>query len=134
MLYPFLWNSLYLEIFHKNEVQTVIFRCLTCLNLNWIQSYSIKLVKNSFFHAWKCIISGLFCRSVFWHLLENQLSHLDNGYFFKILWSFHEIQNQVKCRLENKIFFELSTNEFFGLTFVSFLGETVSTLLLHTQC
>ena len=59
----------YMKIFHKKEVQTVILRCLVCLNLNWIKSYDIILVKRFFFHAWKCIISGLFCRSEFWHLL-----------------------------------------------------------------
>ena len=43
----------YIEIFHKTEVQTVILRCLVCLNLNWIQSYIIILVKNSFFSCLK---------------------------------------------------------------------------------
>ena len=28
----------------------------------------------------------------------NQLSHFQNGYFFKILLRFHEPYNQVKCR------------------------------------
>ena len=27
----------YMKIFHKKEVQTVILRCLLCLNLNWIK-------------------------------------------------------------------------------------------------
>ena len=41
------------------------------LCLDWIKSYDIILVKNIFFfHAWKCIITGLFCRSEFWHLLR----------------------------------------------------------------
>ena len=35
----------YMIIFHKTEVQTVILRCLVCLNLNWIKSYDIILVK-----------------------------------------------------------------------------------------
>ena len=97
-----------IEIFHKTEVQTVILRCLVCENLNWIQSYDIILVKNSFFYAWKCIISGLFCRSVFWHLLGNQLSYFNNGYFFKILWSFHETQYNTGKKM--KLFFELFIN------------------------
>ena len=42
---------------------------------------------------------------------ENQLSHFQNGYFFKTLWSFHEPQNQVKCGLENKMHF-LKFNQF----------------------
>ena len=47
----------YIEVFHKTEVQTVILRCLVCLNLNWIKSDNIILVKNFFFfHTWKCII------------------------------------------------------------------------------
>ena len=29
----------YMSIFHKTEIQTVILRCLMCLNLNWIKSY-----------------------------------------------------------------------------------------------
>ena len=58
------------NIFHKTEVQTVILRCLGHLYLNWIKSYDTILVKNTFFHAWKCIISGLFYQCEFWHLLR----------------------------------------------------------------
>ena len=29
-------------IFHKTEVQTVILRCLTGLNLNWFKSYGLR--------------------------------------------------------------------------------------------
>ena len=63
------FNANYTNIFHTIEVQTVILKCLVYLYLNWIKSYNIILVKNIFFHAWKCIISGLF----------------------------HETHNQVKC-------------------------------------
>ena len=38
----------YMKIFHTTEIQTVILRCLGRLNLNWIKSYNIKLVKNIF--------------------------------------------------------------------------------------
>ena len=31
----------YINIFYKNKVQTIILRCLTSLNLNWIKSYSL---------------------------------------------------------------------------------------------
>ena len=31
-----------MSIFHKTEIQTVIFRCLTSLNLNWYKSYDKK--------------------------------------------------------------------------------------------
>ena len=29
----------YIDIFHKTEIQTVILRCILCLNVNWIKSY-----------------------------------------------------------------------------------------------
>ena len=58
----------YMSIFHKTEVQTVILRCLGCLNLNWIKSYNMILITIKRMFAWKCIISRVVCRSVFWHL------------------------------------------------------------------
>ena len=57
----------YIDVFHKTEDQTVILRCLTCLYLNWIKSYDILLVKVVFFHACKCIISGVLCEVSFWY-------------------------------------------------------------------
>jgi hypothetical protein len=44
----------YMKIFHKKEVQMVILRCLVCLNLNWIKSYNLILVKIIFlsFLSW----------------------------------------------------------------------------------
>ena len=40
-----LWSFLdnFIDIFHKIEIQTVILRCLVCLNLNWIKSYDITI-------------------------------------------------------------------------------------------
>ena len=35
----------YMVIFHKTEVQTVILRHLTSLNVNWIKSYGINHTK-----------------------------------------------------------------------------------------
>ena len=35
----------FMSIFHETEVQTVILRCLVSLNLNWVKSYFIILVK-----------------------------------------------------------------------------------------
>ena len=35
-LWSFVGN--YIDIFHKTEIQTIILRCLVCLNLNWIKS------------------------------------------------------------------------------------------------
>ena len=40
ILRPFFAN--FISIFHKTEVQTVILRCLTNLNLNWYNSYDTK--------------------------------------------------------------------------------------------
>ena len=39
-IWPFFTNCM--VIFHKNEIQTVILRCLTILNLNWYKSYDTK--------------------------------------------------------------------------------------------
>ena len=41
-----------LDIFHKPEIQTVILRCLVCLNLNWIKNYDI-VVRISIFSCLK---------------------------------------------------------------------------------
>ena len=38
--WPFFSNSMF--IFHKNEVQTVILRCLTSLSLKWYKIYDTK--------------------------------------------------------------------------------------------
>ena len=48
---PFLANCM--KIFHKKEVQTVILRCLVCLNLNWTKSYNLILVKFIFLSCLK---------------------------------------------------------------------------------
>ena len=45
--------AIFMNIFHKNEVQMVILRCLVSLNLNWIKSYYIILVKKDFFPCLK---------------------------------------------------------------------------------
>ena len=39
----------YMKIFPKSEVQTEIWRCLECLNLNWIKSYKIICISQTFF-------------------------------------------------------------------------------------
>ena len=41
--------SNYMDIFHKTETQTVILRCLVCLNINLIKSYDIISSSNIFF-------------------------------------------------------------------------------------
>ena len=43
----------YIDIFLKTEIQMVLLRCSVCLNLNWIKSYNIMLVKNIFFSCLK---------------------------------------------------------------------------------
>ena len=88
------FSANYIDNFHKTEVLMVILRCIVGLNLNWIKSNNMILVKIYFCHAWKCIISGLIYRSEFWYLWGIQLSYFQNGYFTKILWGFHETNNQ----------------------------------------
>ena len=77
------FSANYTNIFHKTEVQTVILRCLVYLCLNWIKSQDIILVKNIFFSCLKCIISGLFCRSEFWHLLRKPALIFSKWLFFQ---------------------------------------------------
>ena len=101
----------------------VILRCIVGLNLNWIKSNNMILVKIYFCHAWKCIISGLIYRSEFWYLWGIQLSYFQNGYFAKILWIFHETHNQVKCRYENKIVFWTFYLQNFEYSFVLFVSN-----------
>ena len=62
-IWPLFWKlHYYIIIFDKAEIQTVILRCLTSLNLNWYKSYdtkpkntknekakNVELVKTSFF-------------------------------------------------------------------------------------
>ena len=43
----------YIKIFHKTEIQTVILRCLVCLNLNWIKSNNTILAKLFIFSCLK---------------------------------------------------------------------------------
>ena len=46
--------------------------------------------KKHFFHAWKCIISGLFCQSEFWDLLRKSCFMISKRLFFQnsleLLW------------------------------------------------
>ena len=72
----------FMNIFHKTEVQTVILRCLVSLNLNWIKSNYIILVKEKIIpclkmHHFRAIsprwiltplkeISAIFSKWLFW--------------------------------------------------------------------
>ena len=73
----------YIDIFHKTEIQTVILRCLVCLNLNWVKSYDIFWLKYLFFHAWKSIISGVKYRSKFWYLRRKPAVMFSKWVFFQ---------------------------------------------------
>ena len=96
----------YINVFQKTEIQMVNLRCLVGLNLNWIKSYGIISVQVIFFHAWKCIISGLFWKSEILHLLRKPALIFSNdyvqtpsihhfkGFFIKILP--YEIKNWQK--------------------------------------
>ena len=70
----------YTKIFQKTEIQMVILRCLVGLNLNWIKSYGHNVNWYIFFHAWKCIISGLVWESEIWHLPRKTAVIFLNGY------------------------------------------------------
>ena len=63
-------------IFHKTEVQTVIFRCIVCLNLNWIQSYNIISVKNSFFFMPENVSFQGYFAEVFFDTFQETSSHI----------------------------------------------------------
>ena len=72
--WPFLehlWSFLgiYIDIFCRTEVQTVILRFLVCLNLNWINTYfGIFGQKHFFFLSLKFINLWVKYRSKFWYL------------------------------------------------------------------
>ena len=46
--YAVIFFANYMFIFHKTQIQTVILRCLTSLNLSWYKSYDRKR-KNTYF-------------------------------------------------------------------------------------
>ena len=114
-------------IFYKTEVQTVILRCLTGLNLEFWKHdscfpsdvskltlvwnklnlslkywciearlvfcnyYRGNIGENKKCHAWKCIIWGVFHRSMFWHLRRKPAVIFSKWLFFQnslvISWS-----------------------------------------------
>ena len=92
--------GIHIYFFHKTEIQTVILRCLVCLNTNWIKSYDVIFGKKSFF---SCVKMHHFRGKIPKYISfdtseENQPSYFQNGYFFKILWWCHDPYNQEKCR------------------------------------
>ena len=71
--WPFLehlWSFLgiYIDIFCRTEIQTVISRFLVCLNLNWINIYFDIIGQKHFFSCLKCINLGVKYRSKFLNL------------------------------------------------------------------
>ena len=97
--------ALYIHIFHKTEIQTVIFRCSACINLIWIKSYNMILVKIYFFMSENASFQGYFAEVSFDTSEGNQLLCFQNVYFSKSLFDFHKSHNQVKCIQKNKIVF-----------------------------
>ena len=75
------WSFLgnYVDTFHKTEIQTVILRCSVCINLIWIKSYNIILVKIFLFYA---SFMGYFAEVSFDTSEGNQLSYFQNVVFF----------------------------------------------------
>ena len=73
----------YINVFHKTEIQTVILSCFVCKNFYWIKSYDIILITIFFLYAWKCIISGLVCRSEFWCLRKKPTLVFSKWLFFQ---------------------------------------------------
>jgi hypothetical protein len=73
----------YMKSFHKREIQTVILRCLVCLNFNWVKNCSIFWLKYLFFHTWKSIISGVKDRSKFWYLRRKPAFMVSKWVFFQ---------------------------------------------------
>ena len=80
----------FMSIFHETEVQTVILRCLVSLNLNWVKSYFIILVKKKISMPENALFQGYFAEVNFRPSEGNQLSYFQKGYFDKILWWSHE--------------------------------------------
>ena len=69
-IWPFFANCM--VIFHKNEIQTVILRCLMSLNLNWFKSYDTKYKYfHFFFFLWFCAKTEvcIFCMFVFFVII-----------------------------------------------------------------
>ena len=65
----------YISIFHKTEIQTVILRCLTDLNLLWYKSYDPKRKKRTLrlTHQNSKVINGHFM-TVSGHFFANNMS------------------------------------------------------------
>ena len=66
---------------------------------------------------------GYFTEVNFYISEGNQLSYFQNGYFFKILWWFHEAHNWVKCRWKNKSIFPTFHWWKIDNTFVTFISN-----------
>ena len=79
----------YWSKYHLNTINTT-FSENNNNNNNWWKTF--------FFMPENASFLGYFTEVIFDTSVENQLPYLQNDYFSKNLWWFHEPHNQVKCR------------------------------------
>ena len=79
----------YIHSFHKTEALTVILKCLTYSNLNWIKSYDTN-------HIFFASSFSQFCKNFFWKFMTHKWSFYDHflpffchryDYFLTTVWS-----------------------------------------------
>ena len=114
----------YIKIFHKTEIQTVILRCLVCLNPDWIKSNDIISVKIFFF---SCLKMHHFRASLPKWVLTTPKKISSHIFKMAIFPKFFEAFMTYIIRLnrdkEIKLFPELSINKIFGDSFVRFISN-----------
>ena len=89
-------------IFHKNEVQTVILRCLTCIYLNWFKGYkqnakNAKTPKMQNWHNWW--IHAITFSSIYKHFYEYSNESLRYRYLICLIlkllaWQIWDIKSE----------------------------------------
>ena len=79
--------AIYICIFHKPEVQTVILRCWTGLNHNWFQSYEATYYSASFStHYRRVLLSHLLVFNLWFDLAKTQMHDNNDANFTKKLY------------------------------------------------
>ena len=84
----------YVDIFHKTEVQMIILRCSTCLNLYWFKSFD---TTRKYFHFWFSVIlwkKNLICLVVFFAFFAflrclqrlRSVWHIEMTVWTSVLW------------------------------------------------
>ena len=108
----------HMNIFHKNLVQTVILKWLTCLNLDWIKGYNMKQNKViSFFlqfcieKAWKFTTQKWPFYDPFWPFFCQlhqifQKNWNSNGHF--------EVLSRSESQLDQRLWHNISSKYFFS--------------------